>query len=48
MDGTGAVIWFISMTLAVFGLLAFGTFLAVNSYERARGVIHVHLWHRHG
>jgi len=46
MSGTGAVIWFVAMTIAVFGMIAFGTFLAVHSYDRGRGV--VHLWHRHG
>jgi hypothetical protein len=48
MTDTGALIWFIATTLVVFGMLAFGTYLAVNSYERGRGVIHLHLWHRHG
>jgi hypothetical protein len=34
--------------VAVFGMLAFGTYLAMHSYDRARGVIDFHLWHRHG
>jgi hypothetical protein len=46
MDGTEAVIWFVATTLAVFGVLAFGTFLASHSYDRGRGVVHLHLRHR--
>jgi hypothetical protein len=47
MDGNEAVVWFVAMTLAVFGVLAFGTYLAAHSYERARGVVHLHFPHRH-
>ena len=46
MSQTGALIWFIATTVMVFGVLTLGTFLAVHSYDRGRGVIH--LWHRHG
>ena len=46
MSGTGAMVWFLITTIAVVGMLVFGTYLAVHSYERGRGVIH--LWHRHG
>ena len=47
MSGTDAFIWFIATTAAVIGMLVFGTYLAVHSYERGRGVIHLHLPHRH-
>lgn len=46
MSGTSAFIWFLVTTGAVIGMLVLGTYLAVHSYERGRGVIH--LWHRHG
>ena len=47
MAGGDAVVWFIAMTFAVFGVLALGTFLAMHSYERGRGVVHFHLPRRH-
>ena len=47
MSGNDAVVWFIATTLAVFGMLAFGTYLAMHSYDRGRGVVDFHLWHRH-
>lgn len=49
LAGGDAVIWFVVMTGLVFGMLAFGTFLAVHSYDRARGVVHFHVPvpHRH-
>lgn len=47
MSGNDAVIWFISMTVAVFGLLTVGTYVAMHSYDRARGVVHFHLPRRH-
>jgi hypothetical protein len=43
MEGSDAVIWFVVTTLLVFGMLALGTFLAVHSYDRGRGVVHFHL-----
>lgn len=43
MNGTEAVIWFIATTLAVFGMLAFGTYLAAHTYDRGRGVVDFHL-----
>jgi hypothetical protein len=50
MNDTQALIWFISTTVLVFGMITLGVYLAVHSYDRGRGVIHlpVHLWHRHG
>lgn len=48
MSGTGAFIWFVITTVIVFGIIALGTWLAVHSYDRGRGVIHFHLPHRHG
>jgi hypothetical protein len=47
MTGNDAVVWFIGMTVGVFALLGFGTYLAMHSYDRGRGVIDFHLWHRH-
>jgi hypothetical protein len=47
MSGNDAVVWFVATTLAVFGMLAFGTYLAMHSYDRGRGVVDFHLWHRH-
>lgn len=49
MAGSDAFIWFIAMTLTFFAMLTFGTFLAVHSYDRGRGVVHFHLRrHRDG
>ena len=48
MSGTTALIWFIVTTVLVFGAIAWGTYLAVRTYDRGRGEIHLHLWHRHG
>jgi hypothetical protein len=45
LAGGDAVVWFVVMTGLVFGMLAFGTYLAVHSYDRARGVVHFHLPH---
>ena len=45
MSETTALIWFVTTTLLVFGAIALGTYLAMHSYERGRGVIHV--WHHH-
>jgi hypothetical protein len=48
MAGTAAFIWFVVTTFVVFGVVALGTYLAIHSYDRQRGVVHFHLWHRHG
>ncbi len=45
MSATGALIWFITTIVVVFGMIAWGTYLAVHTYDRGRGVIH--LRHRH-
>jgi hypothetical protein len=50
MSGSGAFIWFVTTTVLFAGLMVLGTYLAVHSYERGRGVIHFphpHLRHRH-
>jgi hypothetical protein len=47
MAGDAAVVWFIATTVTVFGVLALGTFLAMHSYDRGRGEIHLRLRHRH-
>jgi len=41
-----ALMWFMATTLGVFGMIVLGTYLAMHSYDRARGVIH--LRHRRG
>lgn len=46
MSGNDAVVWFVAMTIGVFAILSLGTYLAMHSYDRGRGVIHFHLWHR--
>jgi hypothetical protein len=46
MSPSGALMWFVTTTVLVFGMIALGTFLAVHSYDKARGVIHIR--HRHG
>lgn len=48
MAGTDAFIWFVATTVAVLGILTLGTYLAMHSYDRGRGVIDFHLWRRHG
>jgi hypothetical protein len=45
MSGTFALVWFITTTVVVFGMLTLGTYLAAHSYEPHRGGIH--LRHRH-
>lgn len=55
MTDTQALVWFISTTVLVFGMIALGVYLAVHSYDRGRGAIHLRpihlrpsdLWHRH-
>jgi hypothetical protein len=55
MTGTQALVWFITTTVLVFGMIGLGVFLAVHSYDRGRGEIHlrpihlrpIHLRHRH-
>jgi hypothetical protein len=48
MSGDGAFIWFVLTTVAVIAILTVGTFLAIHSYDRGRGVVDFHLWRRHG
>ena len=49
MSGNGAFVWFVVTTVVVFGMIAVGTWLAVHSYDRGRGVVDFHLRrHRHG
>ena len=46
MSSTFAFVWFVITTVLVFGAIALGTYLAVHTYDRGRGVIH--LRHHHG
>lgn len=46
MSPTHALLWFMTTTLGVFGMIVLGIYLAMHSYERGRGVIH--LRHRRG
>jgi hypothetical protein len=48
MSGMGAFIWFVVTTVVFVALMTLGTWLAIHSYDRGRGVVHFHLWHRHG
>lgn len=48
MSATGALIWFVTTTVALVAVVALGIWAAQHSYERARGPIHFHLWHRRG
>jgi hypothetical protein len=38
---THALIWFMATTLGVFGMIVLGVSLAMHSYDRGRGAIHL-------
>ena len=49
MSGTGAFVWFVVTTVSFFAMITFGTWLAVHTYDRGRGVVDFQVrQHRHG
>jgi hypothetical protein len=41
MSGTDAFVWFVVTTVTFSLLMVAGTYLAMHSYDRGRGVIHL-------